>query len=87
MIRMWENGINVNDGSPSQTSVEGEESPLPQPTGNDRDTTVCEGPLLTALLNKMETLLDQVPGSTLHPVLCLKYHLSSPHPSPNSLMK
>ena len=70
MIRTWENGVNSEggeNGSPSQSSVgEGgggmEESPLPpQTTANDRgDSIVCEGPLLTALLNKMETLLDQV---------------------------
>ena len=76
MIRMWESGVNSEGGekeSPSQTSVgeggggEGEESPLPQPTGNDRDAMVCEGPLLTALLNKMETLLDQVSvDSSMH---------------------
>ena len=31
----------------------------PQP-GDDEGSAVCEGPLLTALLNKIETLLDQV---------------------------
>ena len=70
---MWESGVNSEGGekgSPSQTSVGeggGEENPLPQPTGNDRSTMVCEGPLLTALLNKMETLLDQVcVGSSMY---------------------
>ncbi len=62
MIRMWDNSESGEKGSPSETSVGGGgEDPLPQPTDNDRgDGVVCEGPLLTVLLNKMETLLDQV---------------------------
>lgn len=59
MIRMWENLESGEKGLPSETS--GEESPLPHPTSNDRgEGVVCEGPLLTVLLNKIETLLDQV---------------------------
>ena len=64
MIRLWDSGLAAEGGdeaSSSQISLHGEESPLPQPTaGNDLDAIVCEGSLLTALLNKMETLLDQV---------------------------
>ena len=62
MIRMWENLESGEKGLPSETSGEGEkESPLPHPTSNDRgEGVVCEGPLLTVLLNKIETLLDQV---------------------------
>ena len=39
-----------------------EECPLPQPTmaSIEGGTAVSEGPLLSALLDKMETLLDQV---------------------------
>ena len=67
MIRMWENLESGEKGLPSETSGErgegGKENPLPHSTGNDRgEGVICEGPLLTVLLNKMETLLDQVLG-------------------------
>ena len=100
MIRMWENGViseGGEKGSPSRNSVgggeggRGEENPLPEPTGNDRDSVVCEGPLLTALLNKMETLLDQVSEWIQHRMivlisLSLSLSLSLPLPV-YSLMK
>lgn len=57
MIRLWDNGVTVGDTVNERTVQE--ESPLPQP-GDDEGSAVCEGPLLTALLNKIETLLDQV---------------------------
>ena len=71
MIRLWESGVSsevVDDALSSKVIVEEreEEMPLPPPqTADDRHPTVHQGPLLTALLNKMETLLDQVVGGAL----------------------
>lgn len=63
MIRSWE-GVASDGGTVNERSIE-EESPLPQPSvagekREERALPVSEGPLLSALLNKMETLLDQV---------------------------
>ena len=71
MIRLWDSGslaAAAEEGGEEETPssqgsipVQGEESPLPQPTpSSDVGTTISEGPLLAALLNKMETFLDQV---------------------------
>ena len=60
MIRSWGNG--AEDGGTIGNSSTCEESPLPEQAvaKNDNSSPLCEGPLLTALLNKMETILDQV---------------------------
>ena len=73
MIRSWE-GMASDVGSVSERDTQ-QESPLPQSAvggrgegrrgsagagEGGRGSAVCEGPFLSALLNKIETLLDQV---------------------------
>ena len=83
MIRSWEGGAS-DEGEISEGGTL-EENPLPRSAvageeGGVRDSAVCEGPLLSALLNKIETLLDQV-------CVCgfSVYVASSPCPSSKSL--
>ena len=98
MIRSWDNG--TGDGGTTAERGSQEESPLPPPTaaGERGESAVCEGPLLSALLNKTETLLDQVSGPPaccheLFNINCLLHLLSRTSPtfflpqySPQSLL-
>lgn len=89
MILSWEGGAS-DEGAVSERDAE-EESPLPQSAkagegGGVRDSAVCEGPLLSALLNKIETLLDQVCVCGFSVCVCsLVPRLSFPLTSPKSL--
>ena len=55
-----------SEGTAVDRSCSSEESPLPKQTvaGSNSDSPLCEGPLLSALLNKMESILDQVGTTT-----------------------
>ena len=91
MIRSWEGGAS-DEGEISEGGTL-EENPLPRSAvageeGGVRDSAVCEGPLLSALLNKIETLLDQVCVCSLIPMPLLQepvYVASYPCPSSKSL--